>query len=180
MTNQGDLIKKYAEAKKVQSEIEEWSRRNFKDQPASYPLHGVVEEYGEYIEAGHPDDVFDALADMGIYLCDFAARCNVSIDAAAAFAELTNGQIRVDITQNEVVCTIARVNRAFLKMKQKIRQSEEHEEQLIKQIGILWMTLNVLAHRSCDKSIYDLVRSTWDQVVSKRDWTKENKGEVDA
>lgn len=91
--------------REIQREIGEWSRRNFGDQVSKStgqtlgslaPLLGVPEELGELCHVvlkrhqgirGYDDDAKyqaerdDALADILVYLCDFACRESVDLES---------------------------------------------------------------------------------------------------
>jgi NTP pyrophosphatase (non-canonical NTP hydrolase) len=71
----------------MQSEVAEWSRKNFGDQDPVNPLLGIGEEVGELMHAVlkrrqgirgdwsvHEANALDALGDIFIYMCDFASR----------------------------------------------------------------------------------------------------------
>lgn len=91
--------------REIQQEIGEWSRRNFGDQVSKStgqvlgslsPLLGVQEELGELCHVvlkrhqgirGYDDDAKyqaerdDAMADIMVYLCDYASREGVDLEA---------------------------------------------------------------------------------------------------
>lgn len=91
--------------REIQQEIGEWSRRNFGDQVSKStgqtlgslcPLLGIQEELGELCHVvlkrhqgirGYDDDAKyqaerdDAMADIMVYLCDYASREGVDLEA---------------------------------------------------------------------------------------------------
>lgn len=83
------------ELHQIQSEVAEWSTRNFGQQPSVNPLLGVVEEVGELSHAylkrqqgirGTPEEhaaaIRDAVGDIVIFLCDFCAREGINLGNA--------------------------------------------------------------------------------------------------
>lgn len=108
----------------IQSEIGEWSRRNFGEQKSKAteqylgslaPLMGVAEEVGELMHVvlkrhqgirGYDDDGKfiaernDAIADILVYLCDFA--CREGVDVAQCLADTWAGVQRRDWEKNRV------------------------------------------------------------------------------
>jgi NTP pyrophosphatase (non-canonical NTP hydrolase) len=79
---------------KIQTEVYIWSLNNFGDQPSINPLLGIVEEVGELahsvlkkrqairVNEDHDNNIKDALGDIYIYMCDFAARENIDLEQA--------------------------------------------------------------------------------------------------
>jgi len=108
----------------IQSEIGEWSRRNFGEQTSKVtgqvlgslaPLLGAAEEVGELMHVvlkrhqgirGYDDDAKyirerdDAIADILVYLCDFS--CREGVDIAKALDETWAGVQRRDWEKNRV------------------------------------------------------------------------------
>jgi len=78
----------------LQREVEEWSRKNFGNQPSHLPLLGAVEEIGELAHAhlkaeqnirtneDHSAAKIDAVADAVIYLADYCAREHIDMQSA--------------------------------------------------------------------------------------------------
>jgi len=78
--------------RQIQQEVKEWSLKNFENQQSWKPLLGAVEEIGELSHAhlkasqgirtheNHDDDKKDALADIIIYLCDYASREGINLE----------------------------------------------------------------------------------------------------
>lgn len=77
---------------RLQSEVGEWSRRNFPDNEPIDPFLGVVEEVGELSHAllkskqgirgtaeQHQLAVVDAIGDILIYLSEFCGRNNIDM-----------------------------------------------------------------------------------------------------
>jgi NTP pyrophosphatase (non-canonical NTP hydrolase) len=78
-----------------QSEVGEWSRRNFGDQPSTNPLLGLTEEVGELSHAHlkglqgirhTPAEIremkVDAVADILVYLADYCEREGIDLEGA--------------------------------------------------------------------------------------------------
>lgn len=76
-----------------QTEVGEWSRYNFGDQPSTNPLLGLTEEVGELSHAHlkglqgirhTPDEIrdmkADAVADIMVYLADYAEREGIDLE----------------------------------------------------------------------------------------------------
>lgn len=81
--------------RKLQTEVGEWSHKNFGDQPSHRPLLGAVEEVGELCHAHlkgeqgirhDPVDIkamkIDAVADVIIYLADYCEQEGIDMQAA--------------------------------------------------------------------------------------------------
>ena len=76
-----------------QDEVFKWSLNNFGNQPSWKPLLGIGEEIGElnhaYLkreqeirtEESYQSEIEDALGDIFIYMCDFAAREDIDIES---------------------------------------------------------------------------------------------------
>ena len=81
--------------KQLQSEVAEWSNRNFPNNQPHQPLLGVGEEVGELMHAhlkmeqgirGPADRLYvekcDAVGDILIYLADYCERNKIDMEAA--------------------------------------------------------------------------------------------------
>ncbi len=78
-----------------QSEVGQWSRDNFGDQPSTNPLLGITEEVGELSHAHlkglqgirhTPEEIgemkVDAVADILVYLADYTEREGIDLEGA--------------------------------------------------------------------------------------------------
>lgn len=154
--------------KQLQEEQIPWVKHNFGKRPSWMPLSGIVEEYGEYLEAQQTSDKdgqIDALADIVIFLSDY---CTARSWDLQAFWDA-----RSDISDLvEDVIYLGRMHHCHLKMEQKIRASqEEHDERLQKTIILFLANLEERA-RLLDKNLVKIVEEVWN-VVKLRDWKKE-------
>jgi NTP pyrophosphatase (non-canonical NTP hydrolase) len=80
--------------RKLQSDVKEWSTKNFPDAKPHQPLLGAAEEIGELCHAhlkmeqnirtnqNHKEDAEDAIADCIIYLADYCWRNGYDLQTA--------------------------------------------------------------------------------------------------
>lgn len=167
------------------------------------PMLGMVEEYGEFLTASEDanlDNEKDALADIGIYLCDFSRRegvINPQIlwDTAHRFATKCH---RIDVVQdmrtsfgdpvsmdNLIGRGLGLLSHAVLKHHQGIRGfndiafyfRERDKALLMILTGLIYETPHLIS----GLDYLNLINETWDKIVSKRDWKKSpESGDPDA
>lgn len=142
------------ELKQIQSEVGEWSRRNFPNNQPYHPLLGAIEEVEEYFDAEDKPALEDALADSMIYLCDYCERSGL---------EMILGDHRED--------ALGKLIHYHLKGEQGIRYTPDQikglkQEALSAFIGTLLYRANAI-----DSDLVEITRSTWEKV-RQRDWKK--------
>ena len=177
----------------LRERIAEWSLNNFGSQKSKVdghtygymlPLLGIGEEIGEYERAdseGAPDlEVIDAIADIVIYLCDFASRLQVPLRYPSAHNHGTGDYL------SSVYPTVAYsdILHHILKMHQGIRGYENIEFALSKTsfscTDLLLVLINVTHEHNYPDPV-TLATNTFNAIVSKRDWkTNPNSGEANA
>lgn len=179
----------FDELKKIEAEVSLWSKTNFGNQPFTYPLLGVNEELGEFFSADNIPDMIDAAADAMIFLMDFSSRFESETGYELSFADCvknvyTDPFVHNDINSyglfNSLTIYTGLINRSVLKIRQGIRTNEKHFDNLKYAIGGLWLAYdNIMKYISAEHSgpvdIYSAVSQTWNNIVSKRDWTNETK-----
>lgn len=162
---------------KLLDDIGEWSRHNFQDQPASFPLHGVAEELMEFYTAEKEDVEIDSIADAGIYLMDFCSRANVNL-VQGAVDNMSRVFAQGKPTPTKFIIAYGKMCRAYLKLQQKIRKNEGHAEVLQDQCGTLWCMMDALLYNNYRSDLSSVVGDTFYEVVQKRDWTKERSDDA--
>jgi len=169
-------------------EVYEWSHSNFGEQPSYRPLLGLVEEFGELLEAlAHNDraKIEDAIGDIAVFSMDYAAREKLDM-LALDDLEYLGSQVAMNAVLNgpkdivvEAMKYLGKINHAHLKSEQKIRVSEDHAKN--KQFYLHKVTQAMYALSDMMGSDYaGIVNGTWAEV-SKRQWKKNAvNGAVDA
>jgi len=159
-------------------EIQTWSLTNFGVQRSKYdqtvvlghlaPLLGVAEEAGEYSQAcekGCLSGKKDAIADMVIFLFDFASRLDINFESYTV--ESSKGR---EVLQQEIGILFHHV----LKMHQGIRGYDDKEFALTEIKESIFSVFDVL-HEVCNQvgvsDPFSLATETFMKTVSKRDWS---------
>lgn len=170
----------------LQRQHEPWATKNFgPNRPATQPLRGITEEWGELmlaLEGNDNEAAADSLADFLIFAVNY---CNAKgWDAHALWImEPQRTFSFLDSFSRErmfmrVIQYLGRLNHSDLKCEQKIRGDKDHHESEGKS-ALAW--LFVLARDFADMlriDLLDVTEKTW-REVSKRDFTKNSKtGEV--
>lgn len=141
---------------RLQTEVSEWSHRNFPGNKPHHPLLGIVEEFGELAISGTLESSEDAIADAAIYLADYCGRNNVQLrddpDAINPYA-------------------VAALCHYHLKGEQGIRYTPEHVERFRQQSVNEVVKLLKLQASQRGIDFYAAVDKVW-QNVKQRDWQK--------
>ena len=140
--HKGQLQRKALEASdpvatlnRIQNEIGEWSFQNFGEQiskhtgwtmGATNPLLGLFEEIGEWFTSRTEADQIDAIADIMIYMCDFANRDECNLATALAMHRTTDD----DPTQM-VMDGMRGLAHCHLKRHQGIRGFDHNEKYVV-------------------------------------------------
>lgn len=175
----------------LQTEIKEWSFRNFKDNsskamkcdysdhPAELkmlaPLLGLVEEFGEFDEAvqknGATDrksDVLDAIGDMCIYLLDFCWRDGMT---------MTPIPIGQSLKQAGLAVLIGKLAHVVLKRHQGIRGYDDYtkyDNDRRERVFAILFRLNNIVAQWYGMTLLNVIENTWSKV-KQRDWEKNKK-----
>jgi NTP pyrophosphatase (non-canonical NTP hydrolase) len=145
-----------------QRELKPWQKHNFPNSQPFEPLLGIVEEVGELQMADNKKEMDDAIADILVYLCDYANRFN--IDAVVALNVAMAQEVFIDIT-----AIVGKLCHYHLKCVQGIRYtSEEYEMNRQLYVGriILW-----LVEQHGDSYVATCLETEWAKV-RQRDWQK--------
>lgn len=150
----------------LQQNISLWSRANFGDRcgPDNFaPYAGIIEECGELMDAVEPEDVRDAIGDIGVYSMDFLARRNIA--ASKVFPPNTHS---VAFLVPKLMWVYAgQLSHAVLKTHQRIRGFEDpvfSEAKITTALSELLMQVNLRG------VLFDCTKSTFENIVRKRDW----------
>lgn len=187
----------------LQREVGAWSQLNFHDQESPHfvlkmepfpdgwkvgddmpptlvamgslaPLMGLTEELGELFAACHPFDVEDALGDIFIYLCDYAAREGFTLPVGRHLTFELEPIVHADVMTGLVIW-LGKLYHGTLKRHQGIR-GFDNDETFIAHRN--YCTAMIIAHmqklsaEALDKSLLQVVNRTWCNIVAKRDWKK--------
>lgn len=174
-----DLIEAYSGTlMALTNSIGEWSAQNFGKQNPVNPLLGVVEELGEYARAEFLDEKMDALADCMIYICDYVHR----LDSCIVDADLIDNIIVINAGKTpdyykqyydyELIDLAGDICHSALKHRQKIRNNENHLENIRINLKRLVVKLALETYLLKNQNIIDLTEQVFNETVSKRDWTK--------
>lgn len=181
----------------LQTEVGKWSRANFDNQqtkitfmvvdahgpdqrphPAHVcleeiaPLLGIGEELGELCEAGNNADTKDAVGDIVIYVCDYAARSGAKLPH----------QLHVDLEGRVLdpllglTGAVGRLYHAHLKQMQGIRKDGDKPTnvKIDEALGLLLYYLDQFVRNTFTGStLLMIANDTWHGVVKKRDWKKD-------
>ncbi len=172
-------------------EISTWARANFGNTPVTslrvmknnFPMSdatvelnwlatllGMGEEIGELhaamnvpiVEANYLDEVIDAIADIGIYFCDYMARRNTIYDFEC------NGVPSIDMS-----VVYGRLLHTELKHAQKIRGmgdnltfASEHRVACHN----FYCSLNIVCLANSGRNLPNVIDEVFQQTVAKRNW----------
>ena len=195
--------------KELQGAIGEWSRENFGDQTSKTetrfipfplvlgslaPLLGIVEEAGELKDACSRAEALDAIADIGIYLCDYAQRegfvlpnCIAgtrSDDSGTIEPPPSEELLSVFRGQWKLQSIIGKLARVTLKHHQGIRGYDDFDKYREDRDSVVFHLLQYLDCLTWDLSkktgeaitFLDILGQTWTTIVKKRNWTEDPAG----
>lgn len=138
----------------LQTEVSEWSHRNFPGNKPHHPLLGLCEEHGELHDAKTTEETADAIADVIIYLADYCGRNGLQLRAGRVIGNALRW-----------LCHY------HLKGEQGIRHTPE-EIQAKKQEYVEMIVANMIeGSRFAHLDFYKIVDDTWESV-KQRDWQK--------
>lgn len=173
----------YQLVRKIQGQVGTWSTENFGAQDSKQveglvlgplaPLMGICEEVGELFEANQPNGdgeaVFDAVGDIGIYLCDYAARRDIDL---ATIWETNSDGVTYDNPFRGLVTNVGKLQRANLKHHQAIREHDANKFVAAEAAAIkgLLDSLQAVAKMSLKSEFADVLSTVFVRVVKPRDW----------
>ena len=184
--------------KQLQEEQVPWVKHNFGDRPSHQPLLGVTEELGELVSATNRtearvgivdwddniDLMQDAIADLAVFLCDYASAVDISMGEVDGMSvvkqpawdakDLDEGH-KWDSWRKLLLLmmeTVGQVNHHHLKLEQGIRGSKEEHHLAIKGLLVTFTSQLRTASSILCIDFYELVESVWAEV-KKRDWKKD-------
>lgn len=142
----------------LQTEVSEWSQRNFPNNKPHHPLLGLVEEHGELRDAKTIGEVCDAIGDVMIYLADYCGRNKL---------QLIDGDA-INVADD---LALYRLCHFHLKREQGIRHTPE--ECACGQQACVNHIVSTMKLRCADEHIdfYAVITDTWNRV-KVRDWQK--------
>ncbi|WP_153952952.1 hypothetical protein [Halosegnis longus] len=167
--------------KLLAKQVGEWSQDNFGDQPAMYPLTGAGEELGELTtsvlkRAQGIDDAEkydgdvgddaerDSVADVAIYLADFASRAGIEVSDQVR--HYTRGG--ATLTDDPIEC-ITELYQRYGSLCRYVNDEESSETQISLEIARLLWQLDAFCQLK-GWEFDDIVIETWEDVVEEREW----------
>lgn len=172
----------------LQYEVAQWSKENFGTQQSQVdpdlflgslaPLMGLAEEVGEYFEGGDEDVMVDALADVGIYLCDYASREGFILPEPHEAEDRATKEAKELDAVAALPILIGRLFHITLKRHQGIRGFDDARHYQGRRQTIVWDLVHVLDrcvredHGELGDQWLVLVNRTWERQVQKRNWKK--------
>jgi hypothetical protein len=158
--------------KTMQEEQRTWVNHNFPGRGDYYPLLGVVEELGELVTSEISEDnpgIFDAIADITIFMADYCTAQGYDIDEI--YTDAPEQVARRDAGEYVmlIVAEVGRIAHHHLKRLQNIRGThDEHGEMIKYSIGMILTYLDFYCFEQ-GKDFMKIVEDTWSEV-KKRDW----------
>ncbi len=148
----------------IQEELIIWQQHNFPGRDTWMPLMGLGEELGELADAINEEEAEDAIGDCCIYLADF---CNGMGLSLTHILTLDTEKVGLNLITAQII--YGKMCHSFLKLKQRIRMHEGHQQQLVIEIKKLLAFLDNYCHGTLEVISWE----TW-LKVRQRDWQKDN------
>ncbi len=181
------------------TEVREWSVANFGNNGDSREWGdqhdnpwgslasgiGIIEECGELcgaFYAGDRDDILDGCGDVCIYACDFTWRSAAEMsthDSRSKALEIWDRRHWVGRRMVNLADT-GRFAHVILKRAQGIRGMANDEKYLKARDEALNEILAGVSHackHGAGVTLLEAANTTWDNIVSKRDWNAERAGQ---
>lgn len=167
----------------LQQEVSAWAFHNFGKQGAWQPMLGLIEEVGEFLAArellhgavhvGTPRSsqtaahMEDAIADQCIYVCNLCEITGLSLQAIA------DEHLPGDLTDAQILKTLAAASHAVLKYEQGIRGVDEivRKDKMRMSLSLWFSWAAYQCGRFGLRPILQCTQEVWKEV-SKRDWKK--------
>lgn len=163
----------YSFFQQLSEQVGEWSVYNFGQQFSHRPGMGMIEELAELEEARlalKKDAIFDAVADVTIYMADYYSKRGWNMGTSWSSAIRPDWVLFGDI--NPVAFgLIRRLSHHHLKGEQGIRGGADKHAAAMREAceGTLWYLKTVST--AFGKDYIEVVAKVWSEV-SKRDWQK--------
>lgn len=169
--------------KEIQQEVGDWSLSNFGQQDSKWmpglrlgalaPLLGIGEELGELessIIIENEMDQKDAIADIGVYLCDYCCRDNTKLPDVEFFPTQVADFVP-DTT--DAVMALGKLCHCTLKRHQGIRGMDNLEKYYAARDQAVYDLLEwlILFSESKGFKFIDVLDETWGRV-KQRNWKK--------
>lgn len=142
----------------LQTQVSEWSHRNFPNNKPHHPLLGIVEEVGELDDATTDEAIEDAVADILIYAADYCARNDLLL-------------VEGEGESNSLGSAVSRLAHFHLKGEQDIRYPAE-QIQALKQQAVERVAAELFNFgRDAGVDVLQAASAVWEKV-RLRDWQK--------
>ena len=145
------------------------------------PMLGICEEVGELWSTDDDDEQKDGCGDIMVYLCDYSCRENDPVDLSHIYNTLPRFQDtdwKVDEDDNyesQLVAAMGDLCHCTLKRLQGIRRMDDPIAYANKRndaIRRILLCVDCLCLVNWETDAVNILQTTWDNVVSKRDWKK--------
>lgn len=154
----------------LQAQHKIWVLHNFGEREPWQPLLGMAEEIAELNEAlgsSKESEVRDALADIMIFMADFATAMGMDLQSLHDRALCP---VSLNEPAQSLIGGYGHAARGFLKLKQGIRGTPEQHLERIRE-GLTTMLRRVLSIAGHRKFVLrNVVRNVWEMEVQPRDW----------
>ena len=159
-------------------ELPIWHDHNFPDwrEKPYHKLLGMIEEFGELVEARGSDELRDAIGDTLVYMCGYLQSLHINpVEVWGMFGRSVSA-----LHYEELTGAVAKVCHHQLKMEQGIRGTrEEHLSAIAGNCARVTSLLRSIAY-SHDTNLNDCVERAWGEV-RMRDWRSNiEDGKTDA
>ena len=163
---------------KLEVEYIEWSNKNFGEvkyidksfKYAHQPLLGMIEEFGELLEAETYEEKFDAIGDIVIFMIDYCRCINISYFEIyspnfyiSEYFDILNSDIR-----SRIMKVLAKIAHHHLKFEQNIRKDENHSIEVYRLLVYLYYLLYRFSAAN-DIVFEECIQTTWGHV-KQRNW----------
>lgn len=163
----------------LKTEVGEWSRKNFPDQPDVNPYIGSSEEMGELADrvdlSSEPDtEELDAVGDILIYLADF---CYIrDLDYQKAYEMSKEKTVTYDDLFREWVVCRGKLSRSVLKTRQGIRLDEDRvgSDAELEALSEMLCCLRNFANKR-GYTVENCIDVAWYDEVIDREWDSSYK-----
>ena len=166
----------------IQMEVCQWSKENFGQQQSKVnpdmflgslaPMLGIIEEAGEWVDAKDDEEEQDAIGDIMIYLCDYAGR------EGFILPDVSEQYITNEDPVIKVMRCLGELSHCTLKRHQGIRGFDDHAKYIEARNNAVQGIMDALqtyVEYEHDMELIDVVSSTWEAIVKKRNWKRNNQ-----
>lgn len=166
--------------KTLQKDQAAWCDYNFGKRKPHQPFLGLVEEFGELLEAKAKNDraaIDDAIADIAIFGADLATSYGHDLGeiVTEAHAKLKERSDPDDFTWDQISIANGRIGHHILKLEQGIRGTpEEHLRGIRDNLANVFFVLFAVCIAGWTKTnLESLTAEVW-MKVRQRDWKKDS------